>query len=375
MTEPVVPFANTARDFLPIKDAALAAVGRVFDSGRFVGGEAVERFERNFAEFCGSLHCVAVGSGTAALHLALLALGVQPEDGVVTAPTTFIATLEAIRYVGASPVLVDIDDQTGNLDPSELADVGSRAKFVLPVHLLGQPCEMDQVLRRSADAGWRVLEDACQAHGAEYKGRKAGTLASVGCFSFYPTKNLGAAGEGGAIVTDDEAIAEECRSRRDHGQARKYVHEHLGFNYRLDTIQAEVLDLKLKTLDATNSRRRDVCSRYDKEFAELPAIRLLPPVPHTLPVRHLYVVRTSRRDDLAAALAERGVQTAVHYPVPAHLQPAFADLGYKSGDFPLAERWADEVLSLPLFNSITDQEVSTVIGAVKEACAELDRQA
>lgn len=361
-----VPFAAPARESAAIREASLVAFGEILDSGRFVGGPAVSRFEDHFAEFCGTRHCVSVGSGTAALHLALLAAGIGPESRVVTAPTTFIATAEAIRYTGAQIVLVDVEPSTGLLAADHLEPLNLTASdAVIPVHLYGQPTNMSEIAQSAGPA--RVIEDACQAHGARYGDRRAGSLGDAGCFSFYPTKNLGAAGEGGAIVTDDESLAAECRSRRDHGQSRKYVHQLLGFNYRLDTVQAEVLDLKLVTLDKANARRQEIASCYTQAFARLPGLSTPPEVANSESVFHLYVVQHDRRDELAALLEARGIQTAIHYPVPIHLQPAFADLGLGVGDLPVAERFCDRILSLPMFPGLSDEEVQSVISAVEES--------
>jgi dTDP-4-amino-4,6-dideoxygalactose transaminase len=363
-----VPFLDLTAHHAPRRGEFLEAIGRVLDASAFAGGSFVERFEAEFAAYCGTGHAVGVGSGTDALWLALAALGVGPGDEVVTVPMTFIATAEAISRTGARPVFVDIDEATYTMDPAALERaLTPRTKAIVPVHLFGQMADMESILAVAGRRGIPVVEDAAQAHGAESRGRRAGSLGTAGCFSFYPGKNLGAFGEAGAVVTGDEALAGRIRVLRDHGQARKYHHAALGWNCRMDGIQAAVLEVKLRGLDADNERRRSHAARYSRALAEVPGLVLPRCAPGRVHVYHVYAVRVAVREALLRCLEAGGIGCGIHYPVPVHLQPAYADLGHRPGDFPVAERCAAQFVSLPMFPELTAAQLDAVIGAVGEA--------
>ena len=334
-------------------------VERVIEAQRFILGEDVERFERNFAAYCGSAHAIGCGSGTDALELALLALDIGPGDEVLTVPYSFFATAGAILSIGAKPVFVDVEPDTFNLDVTKLEAVlaaHSHVKAILPVHLYGACADMGAIL--SAAGSIPVIEDAAQSHGAEYQGRRAGSMGKVGCFSFFPTKNLGAFGDGGALTTDDEELAKRLRALRVHGSIAKYIHQWPGKNSRLDALQAAVLNVKLRYLDRWSEGRQRNADLYRKH---LPDAILLHPAPYQ--TRHIYnqfVIRVPRRDELKVFLAEQGVGTEIYYPCPLHLQPALKDLGFKEGDFPVSERLAKETLALPIFAEATEEEIRVV---------------
>jgi dTDP-4-amino-4,6-dideoxygalactose transaminase len=367
----MIPFLDMKARNAPLRQEFLQAIGEVIDSGDFSGGAPVEDFERDFAAYCGSAHAVAVGNGTEALWLALLAMGIGPGDEVITVPMTFIATVEAILMAGATPVFVDIDERTYTMNPTALEGaLTARTKAIIPVHLFGQPADMEPILKFARKHGLRVLEDAAQAHGAEYKTRKAGSIGDAGCFSFYPAKNLGAFGEGGAVVTADCELAGRLRMLRNHGQSRKNHHELMGWNSRMAAIQAAVLRIKLRYLDVENQSRRDHARHYDLGFADIPNIR----TPHAAcdrrPVYHIYAIRVRERQRVLEILAKEGIACGVHYPTPTHLQPVCADMGFKRGDFPVSERCADEFLSLPMFPELTPTLIGCVVEAVKQAISE-----
>lgn len=344
-----------------------AAASRVLASGNFVLGQEVEAFETSFAAFCGSRHAIAVSTGTAALHLALLAAGIGVGDEVITSTSTFVASVAAILYTGATPVLVDIDPERLTLDPAGIeAAISPRTRAILPVHLHGCMADMGRIQAIAERHGLAVIEDACQAHGAEYRGMRAGSIGDLGCFSFYPGKNLGACGEGGAVVTDDAALATKIRQLRDWGQAARYVHVLQGFNYRLDALQAAFLSVKLPHLERWTEARRQHAARYDLGCA---ALNLAPP-PRPAGVRHVqhvYAIRTGRRDAVRRHLAEAGIATGIHYPTPVHLQPAYADLGYREGDFPHAEKYAAETLSLPMFPELDAVRIDRILDTLATA--------
>ncbi len=347
----------------------LQAIGEVMDAGAFAGGPFVERFEREFAAYCGTGHAVGVGSGTEALWLSLLAMGIGPGDEVITVPMSFVATAEAICMTGAKPVFVDIDERTYTMNPRAIKRVlTTRTRAIIPVHLHGQAADMDPILEISRHFGLRVIEDAAQAHGAEYKGHKTGSLGDAGCFSFYPGKNLGGFGEGGAVVTHDEDLARRLRVLRDHGQARKNRHDMVGWNCRMDAIQAAVLSIKLRDLDARNQRRREIARCYSRSLSSIPGV--IPPVvaEGRRHVFHVYSVRTGDRRNLLSAMAEKDIACGVHYPVPIHLQPAYRHLAYIRGDFPVAEQCAGEFVSLPMYPELTAGQISEVTATVREAC-------
>ncbi len=361
-----IPLVDLKAQYADIKPEIDAAMQRVVNNTSFILGKEVAQFEKDFATFCRVEHCVGMDSGTAALHLALLLCEVQPGDEVITTTHTFIATAEVISVIGARPVFVDIDPRTYNLDPNLLARaITPRTKVILPVHLYGQPAEMDAIMEIARRRNLRVIEDAAQAHGAEYRGQRAGTMGDVACFSFYPGKNLGAYGDAGALVTNNAELAARARMLRDHGRRSKYEHQIVGYGYRLDALQAAILGAKLPHLDAWNARRRAIADRYTELFA---GENLIPPfVPaHITPVFHIYCVRHPNRDGLQAHLKARGIETGVHYPIPLHLQPVYADLGYRVGNFPHTEQAAREILSLPLYPEMTDAQVKWIVDAVKE---------
>ncbi len=324
---------------------------------------------KSLPAYCSAKHGIGVNSGTSALHLALLAADVGPGDEVITVPFTFVATVAAIVYTGARPVFVDIDPRTFNMDAMALeAAITERTKAIMPVHLHGQSAEMDPILEIARRHDLVVIEDAAQAHGAEYKGRRAGSLGDMGCFSFYPGKNLGAYGEGGMVITDDPEYTRKIRMLRDWGAERKYHHVLKGYNYRMEGIQGAVLRVKLRHLEAWTEGRRRAAGRYDRLLSGS-GVAIPQPLPHNRHVYHVYAIRTPNREAWQEALQARGIQTGIHYPIPVHLLPAYADLGYHAGDFPHAERAAAEVLSLPMFPELTEAQCETVAGAVSELAA------
>jgi dTDP-4-amino-4,6-dideoxygalactose transaminase len=340
------------------------AVARVLASGRFIQGAETRQFEERFAAYCGTKEAIAVDSGTAALHLALLACGLKPGDEVLTSPFTFIATGAAILHAGLTPAFADIRPGDMNLDPSKIeAAITPRTRAVMPVHLFGTPCDMTAIGAIARKRSLKVVEDACQAHGATHAGRRAGSFGDAATFSFYPSKNLAAVGDGGALVTDREEVARDARLRRDHGRTSKYEHGLLGWNYRMDEFQAAALNVKLPKLDAWNDRRRALAARYRDRLKDRP-LTLPPPDPGS--VWHLYVIRTPKREALRGHLEKRGIETGVHYPLPLHLQPPFASLGYARGRFPEAEKAADEVLSLPMYPELGEEGVDRVAEAIGE---------
>jgi dTDP-4-amino-4,6-dideoxygalactose transaminase len=361
----VIPLVDLKAQYASIRDEIAAAVQRVFDSAQFILGDEVAAFEREFAAYSGSSEAIAVNSGTSALHLALLAAGVGPGDEVITVPFTFVATVSAICYTDARPVFVDVDPEFYTMDPSKLeAAITPRTKAIMPVHLYGQPAEMDPILEIASRHGIPVIEDAAQAHGAEYRGRRCGSMGAAAGFSFYPGKNLGAYGEAGAVVSSRADIVNTSRLLRDWGAARKYEHTLKGFNYRMDGIQGAILRVKMKHIDAWTEARRSRAALYARELRALP-MRLPQERPGCRHVYHVYAIRTRERQRLQAALLERGIHTGIHYPIPVHLQPAHADLGYTRGDFPVSEQLADEVLSLPLYPELTDAQVAYVAAALR----------
>jgi dTDP-4-amino-4,6-dideoxygalactose transaminase len=364
-----VPFNDLRAQYHTIKPEIDAVMEEVVESCQYIGGPYLERFERNFAEYCGVSEAIGVASGTAALHLVLTALDIGPGDEVITTPYTFIATTEAISQTGASIRFVDCREDDGCLDPSLLeAAITPRTKAIIPVHLYGQPVDMDPVLEIAARRGIVVIEDAAQAVGAEYRGRRTGSLARVGCFSFYPGKNLGAYGDAGGITTDDHRLAARMRLLRDHGRTTKYEHEVEGYNYRLDGLQAAVLDVKLRHLESWTEARRAFAARYDELLVDsgVRPLRARGGVRH---VYHLYVVRVPDREALLPELAARGVGAAVHYPIALHLQPAYTRLGLREGSFPAAESLAREVISLPLYAEMDPRAPEHVASALRELTA------
>ena len=362
----MIPFVDLKAQYASIKDEVNLAIQGVLESCQFTLGSEVAEFEREFAAYSGAAHGVGVNTGTSALHLALLAAGVGLGDEVITVPFTFVATVAAIGYTGATPVFVDIDPQTFTMDVTRVeAAITPNTKAILPVHLYGHPADMDPILEIARKRGLVVIEDAAQAHGAEYKGRRVGGLGDMGCFSFYPGKNLGAYGEGGMVVTDNEDYVRTLRMLRDWGAERKYEHVLKGYNYRLEGIQGAVLRVKLRYLEQWTEARRAAASRYDELLKDsgIPTPIAKPNVRH---VYHIYAIRAATRVEWQKALLEDGVQTGIHYPTPVHMLPAYADLGYQPGQFPYAEKAAAEVLSLPMFPELTQKQTETVCAALSK---------
>ena len=373
--QPEIPFLDLVTPHVELEEELLDVVRRALHTARFIGGPEVEGLEREFAAFCQARHCVAVSSGTDALRLALIAAGIGKGDVVVTVPNTFIATTEAVSQAGATIAFVDIDERTYNMSPAKLreyleANPNVPVKAIIPVHLYGQMADMDPILELAEAHNLLVIEDACQAHGAEYFSRKhnrwfrAGSMGKAAAFSFYPGKNLGACGEGGAVTTNDPEIAKKIKMLRDHGQARKYFHDLEGYNGRLDSIQCGMLRVKLRHLEEWNQARRSAAARYADLFSGIASI-VAPYEPDwSRAVYHLYVIRTQDRDGMQSKLAQEKVGTALHYPVPLHLQTAYSHLGIKSGDFPITERVSAEILSLPMFPTLTPAQQSFVASQI-----------
>ena len=363
----MIPLVDLKAQYATIKPEVDAAIQAVVDSTAFINGPQVHSFEEAFSAFCGVEHAIGVQSGTSALHLALMACDVGPGDEVIVPSMTFIATAEMIGRTGAHPVFVDVDPLTCNLDVGSFERaITSRTKAVIVVHLYGQPAEMDAIMAVARRHEIRVIEDAAQAHGAEYRGRRVGGFGDVATFSFYPGKNLGAYGDAGAVVTNDEAIAEEVRLLRNHGRYSKYTHEREGFNYRLDTLQAAVLETKLRHLEEWNVSRRRAADQYRQKLTGLPA-ELPYEDPNVRSVYHLFVVRVQHRDEVLARLRENDVGAGVHYPIPLHMQPAYDHLGYRPDDLPVSRAAGEEVLSLPIYPELTETQVAQVAKALSEA--------
>ncbi|MFN9709304.1 MAG: DegT/DnrJ/EryC1/StrS family aminotransferase [Burkholderiales bacterium] len=361
-----LPFLDLKTINLRHRDAFAAALQRVLDSGCLLLGKETEAFEAEFAAWCGTDHCVGVGNGLEALHLVLRAWGIGPGDEVLVPSNTYIATWLAVTHCGATPVPVEPDPATCNIDPTRLTEaITAQTKAIIAVHLYGQTADMDGVLAVARAHGVKVLEDAAQAHGARYRGRRAGALADAAGFSFYPGKNLGALGDGGAVTTADTALAERLRMLRNYGSRVKYHNEVLGWNSRLDELQAAFLRAKLPMLDADNAARAALAARYQAGLAKLPGVVLPSVAPHCEPVWHLYVVQHPERDRLAKHLRSQGIDTLVHYPIAPHLQPAYATLGMQDGSLPISEVLHRQVLSLPLWPGMTFAEVDTIVESIK----------
>jgi dTDP-4-amino-4,6-dideoxygalactose transaminase len=390
-----IPLLDLVTPHAELKNELIEAFQEALKTAGFIGGPMVEGLEREFAAFCDARFCVGVGSGTDALRFALSAAGISEEDAVITVPNTFIATTEAITQVGAQPEFVDVEESTSTMDPEKLrlflemdcqldADgrliskrTGRRVSAIIPVHLYGHPADMDPIMELAERYNLIVIEDACQAHGAEYfsarsnRWMKAGSMGRAAAFSFYPGKNLGACGEAGAITTNDEEIARKCRMIRDHGQAKKYYHEVEGYNGRLDAIQAAFLRVKLKKLPQWNEQRRHRAQVYDNLLTKLDGTAIVPlAAPWAKAVYHLYVIRVEDRDDLMAKLAAENIGTGIHYPIPLHLQNAYAHLEYKEGDFPLSERLAREIVSLPMFPNLTEEQQHRICDKIRQILSE-----
>lgn len=360
----MIPFVDLKAQYAGIKDEVDSAIQGILDTCQFTLGSEVAAFEEEFAAYSQARNGVGVNSGTSALHLALLAAGIGPGDEVITVPFTFVATVAAIHYTGAKTVFVDIDPRSFTMDVQAIEGaITGRTKAIIPVHLYGQPADMDPILAIAKRHGLVVIEDAAQAHGAEYKGRRAGSLGDMGCFSFYPGKNLGAYGEGGMVVTDNADYVRTLRMLRDWGAEQKYHHVLKGYNYRLEGIQGAVLRVKLRHLDAWTEGRRAAAAHYNEKLSgsSVPTPEVLPYARH---VYHVYAIRTKDRSEWQQALQTQGIQTGIHYPIPVHLLPAYADLDYSKGDFPHAEQAASEVLSLPMFPELTRTQCDEVSEAV-----------
>lgn len=361
-----VPFLDLKAQYQSIQEEVREEVRKVMEQTAFAGGPFVEQFEKEFAAFCGTIHALGVSSGTSALHLALRALEVGPGDEVITVPNSFIATAEAISFCGATPVFVDVDERTYTMDPALLEQaITKRTKAIIPVHLFGQMADMGPIMDIARSHGLYVIEDACQAHGAEYMGQKAGSIGDAGCFSFYPGKNLGAYGEAGAIVTNNEEVAARIRMLRDHGQAKKYFHRMLGWNDRMDGIQAAILSVKLRYLPEWNAARRAHAALYHRLLFGNTAIVTPFEAPYGKHVYHVYAIRSEQRDLLLEHLAKRDVHCGIHYPVPIHLQEAYRFLGLGEGSFPVAEQCARQFLSLPMYPELTQEQIEFVARAIE----------
>jgi dTDP-4-amino-4,6-dideoxygalactose transaminase len=353
-----VPHFDLTAQYGLLRDEILQALDRVCQSASFILGEEVEHFERSFASYCEVKHCVALNSGTSALHLALLTAGIGAGDEVITTANTFIATAEAIVYTGGTPVFVDIDPATANIDPARIEDaITQRTRAIIPVHLYGRPANLDAILEIAERRGLRVIEDACQGHGARYRGKRVGGFGHAAGFSFYPSKNLGAYGEGGALTTNDDRVAARVRSLRTHGEFTRYLHKNVGYNYRMDGFQAAVLNVKMKYLEQWTAKRQAYAKLYRRLLANA-RLRLPEDPAEADCVYHLFVAYVESRDRVRAELEKRGVQTAVHYPTPVHLQEAFLYLGYRSGSLPFTERACEQALNMPLFPEMTEEQVS-----------------
>jgi len=363
----MIPFLDLKAQYATIREELEAAVLRALASTQYALGSEVAAFEEEFAAFCGSRHAVAMNSGTSALHVALLAAGIGRDDEVITVASTFVATVAAIDYVGARPVFVDVEPGTLNMDSSRIrARITQKTRAIVPVHLHGHPADLDPILEIAADCGLRVIEDAAQAHDAEYKGRRVGSIGDIGCFSFYPGKNLGAVGEGGMLVTDNARYAATARQLRDWGQSAKYHHDLKGFNYRMDGIQGAALRVKLRHLPQWTAARRHHAETYNQL---LTGANITTPVeePYARHVYHVYAIRARHRDRLQAAFQEQGIQSGIHYPIPVHLQKAYAGSGFGEGDLPVTEQAAREQLSLPMFAELTEAQIQEVCRVVVQA--------
>ncbi len=360
-----VPFLDLRKHHDSFREEIEKAIKEVIDNSSFILGPKVEEFERNFSDFCNTKYCISVNSGTSALHLALLSCGIGKEDEVITVPNTFIATAEAISHCGAKPVFVDIKEEDYTINPQLIENsITEKTKAIIPVHLFGTPCDMDKINEIAKKHNLFVIEDACQAHGAEYNEEKTGSLSDVAAFSFYPGKNLGALGEGGAIVTNNSEIAEKCKILRAHGESPKNTHSVIGFNYRMHGIQAAILNIKLKYLEKWNELRKQKAQIYNgllKEKVIVPKI-----FENHIQVFHLYVIRHKNRDELREFLKSKNIDTGIHYPIPIHLQNAYSHLGYKEGDFPVTEKVTKEIISLPIFPELTESQINHVAETIKE---------
>ena len=362
-----VPFLDLKAQYQTIREEVDAAIQAVVERTAFAGGPFVQEFEEAFAVYCQTKYAVGVSNGTAALWLALAALEIGEGDEVITVPNTFIATAEAISFAGARPVFVDVDEQTYTMDPEAIeAAITPRTKAIIPVHLFGQMADMQPIMQVARKNNLFVIEDAAQAHGATYQGKRAGSIADIGCFSFYPGKNLGAYGEAGGVVTNSIEIAERIRMIRDHGQSKKYHHRIVGWNARMDGIQGAVLSVKLKYIDQWNELRRKHAQEYDNLLADVEGVIAPTVAPYGTHVYHIYAARMSQRDEVISELKKLGVHCGIHYPVPLHLQEAYHNLGYRTGEFPISEKCCSEYVSLPMFPELTSEQVLQVVESLKQ---------
>lgn len=359
-----VNFFDITRQNSELKDKLSIAISNVINSGRYILGQVVSDLEKEFAKYCGTKHAVGVASGTDAIHLALRAAGIKTGDEIITSPFTFVATIEAIVYCGATPVFADIEPKTFNIDVSKIeGKLSNKTKAILPVHLYGLAAEMDKIMAIAKKHNLKVIEDACQAFGAEYKGKKVGTIGDFGCFSFFPTKNLGGAGDGGLITCKSLIDYELIKKLRVHGSKNKYFHEYIGINSRLDAIQAAILDVKLAYVDNWNEKRREIASKYSKELSDF--VRTPQRNDYAKHIYHQYAVLTDRRDESLSRLQENGVAAGVYYPLPLHLQDCFKYLNYAQGDFPITEEVSKQILSLPIYPEMTGAQIDYVIKSMK----------
>ena len=361
-----VPFLDLKAQYESIKDEINAAIQEVLESCAFAGGPFVEKFEKEFAAFCQCKYCVGVGSGTEALWLSLIAMGIGSGDEVITVPNTFIATAEAISFTGANSVFVDIEEETYNIDPNLLEGaITPRTKAIIPVHLFGQMANMDPIMDLAKKKGLFVVEDSCQAHSAEYKGRSAGSIGNAVCFSFYPGKNLGAYGEAGAVVTNNQKLAERIKILRDHGQLKKYQHTMIGWNARMDGLQGAILSVKLKHLSEWNEARRNKAKVYNKLLANIDGVITPKEADYAKHVYHIYAIRVQNREKLITVLADKGIQCGIHYPIPIHFQEAYRYLGLEKNSFSVAEKCSQELISLPIFPELTKEQIEQVAYEIK----------
>ncbi|KYK37948.1 MAG: transcriptional regulator [Theionarchaea archaeon DG-70] len=360
-----VPFIDLSRHHKPLRNELLRTFENVLDSNQFILGDAVKQFETELVAYTGARYAIGVSNCTHALLLSLKACGIGSGDEVITTPFSFIATAEVIALLGATPVFCDIDPKTFNIDTDKIAGaISSKTKALMPVHLYGQAADMDKIMHIAREKNLKVIEDMAQAIGAKYRGKMIGTFGDTACISFFPTKNLSALGDAGLILTNNSELEQTIRILRVHGASKKYYHDSIGFNDRLDAVQAAFLHVKLKYLDTWNERRRQIAKKYDDGLRDVVMIPYIEP--HNESIYHQYTIRTSRRDDLRDSLSNKGIGTAIHYPLPLHLQNAFQYLNYSKGSFPESEKAAEEVLCLPIYQDLTDEEVEYIIDAIKQ---------
>lgn len=362
----MIPLVDLKRQYTILKTELDLAISEVLVNADFIMGSAVSEFEQSFAKYCQTIHAIGVASGTSALQLAMHALGIGQGDEVITVAHTFIATCEPISLLGAKPIFVDVDPESFTLDPSLLEKaITPKTKAIIPVHLYGQCANMTAILEIAKQHNLPVIEDAAQAHGAEHYNQLAGSMGNIGCFSFYPGKNLGAYGDAGTVTTNSEALAKKVAQLRDHGRSQKYLHDVVGYGERLDTLQAAILNVKLKYLEQWTDQRRDIAKRYSQELQNVAGIQVPLEAKHNKSVYHLYVIQHDKRDQLRQHLQEDGISSGIHYPTPVHLQPAYRHLGYMKDSLPITETLASRILSLPIFPEMADDEVSQVIDSIK----------